>query len=158
MRARLSYKKLMLYHNIIRSDERRPVKRILEVQEKEGRERTWHDSIMKEMDQFTITLDPKQTLKSTWKKEVKERITRKMGEEIREKCKNSKKARIVQHDLYQRKDYLNGKASLKETQNILRTRMNMIKIPGNYKGRGDGWCPLCEETEGSTEHYFECSK
>ena len=113
---------------------------------------------MKEMDQFTITLDPKQTLKSTWKKEVKEKITRKMGDEIREKCKNSKKARIVQHDLYQRKDYLNGKASLKETQNILRTRMNMIKIPGNYKGSGDGWCPLCEETEGSTEHYFECSK
>ena len=38
------------------------------------------------------------------------------------------------------------------------TRMNMVKIPGNYKSNGGGNCTLCEEEEGSTEHYFECCK
>ena len=34
----------------------------------------------------------------------------------------------------------------------------MVKGPGNFKGNGDGNCPLCEEEEGSTEHYFDCCK
>ena len=32
----------------------------------------------------------------------------------------------------------------------------MCKLPSNYKQKGVILCPLCEEEEGSTEHYFEC--
>ena len=35
-------------------------------------------------------------------------------------------------------------------------RMNMSKIPGNYKGKEGAMCPLCLSGEGQTEHYFEC--
>ena len=66
---------------------------------------------------------------------MKDKITRKVGEEIREKCINSTKARVVKNDNYEKKDYLVGKVSLNETKKILMTRMNMKKIPGNYRGK-----------------------
>ena len=41
----------------------------------------------------------------------------------------------------------------------MRARMNMCNIPGNYKNGGDGLCNMCEEEEGSTEHYLNrCSQ
>ena len=36
------------------------------------------------------------------------------------------------------------------------TRMNMNRIPGNYKGKDKGTCTLCNEAEGNIEHYFGC--
>ena len=78
--------------------------------------------------------------------------------EIRQKCYNSKKSRIVRDDQYQRKDYLGGKVELRTVKKILRARMNMCNFPGNYKKNGDGKCPLCELEEGSTEHYFKCQR
>ena len=158
MRARISYRRMMLYHNIIRSDNKRPVKKILREQEKEERETTWLSNVKREIVEYDINLDPEETLKSTWKKEVKDKITRKVGEEIREKCINSTKARIVKNDKYEKKDYLLGEVSLKETKKILMTRMNMNKIPGNYRGKDTAICPLCEEGKGNTEHYFQCPK
>ena len=32
----------------------------------------------------------------------------------------------------------------------------MSKLPGNYKGGGEGTCLLCNLEKGSTEHYFDC--
>jgi hypothetical protein len=34
---------------------------------------------------------------------------------------------------------------------ILQLRLNMCKLPGNYKSGNKGECGLCEEGEGSTE-------
>ena len=79
-----------------------------------------------------------------------------MDIKIREKCNNSKKARFVKDDLYERKKYLNGRVKLSTAKAILRARMNMCRLPGNYKNKGEGTCTLCEEGEGSTEHYFKC--
>ena len=31
----------------------------------------------------------------------------------------------------------------------------MFKLPGNFKGKGKGICPLCEKNEGNTEHYLK---
>ena len=45
------------------------------------------------------------------------------------------------------------------SKGTLRVRLNMCSLPGNYKNRGDGLCTLCEEEEGSTEHYLSsCSQ
>ena len=156
MRARLAYQKMMLYHNIVRSDLKRPLKRILAAQEKEERETTWFCSVQREIQRYGIELDVKDTLKSTWKREVKKKINEKMEYELQEKCNNSKKSRIVKNDKFQKKEYLLGKVTLSDAKKILNTRMNMVKVPGNYKGKSDGNCPLCEREEGSTEHYFQC--
>ena len=34
----------------------------------------------------------------------------------------------------------------------------MSKIPGNLKQLGIEKCPLCQQNEVSTEHYFECNR
>ena len=156
MRARLAYKKLMLYHNILRSDDKRVIKRILKEQEKEERETTWYSNIKKLKATYGIELEAEKNLKSAWKKHVKRKIAEKTEKDVRELCSEKKKARIVQNDQYERKEYF-GKVPLNEARKITKTRMCMNKIPGNYKHKGVVTCPLCEEGEGSTEHYFECS-
>ena len=112
MKARLEYRKLMLYHNIMKSDERRVTKQLLEVQENEIRETTWLAEVRKVIVRLGISLNVKETLKSTWKREMKRKINEEMEIEIRQKCYNSKKSRIVRDDQYQRKDYLGGKVEL----------------------------------------------
>ena len=32
----------------------------------------------------------------------------------------------------------------------------MTSIPGNYKRKSSGICPLCSKSEDRTEHYFKC--
>ena len=65
------------------------------------------------------------------------------------------KGRTVKDDEYKKKDYL-SRSSLEEVKKIIKVRMHMSKLPGNFKEGGDGLCLLCNETKGSTEHYFEC--
>ena len=59
MRGRLTYSKMMLYHNILRSDERRPIRKIVLEQEKEVRRTTWLSNVLSEIKTYDITLDPK---------------------------------------------------------------------------------------------------
>ena len=158
MRARIAYRKLMLYHNILRSDEKRLILQLIKVQKDECRETTWYSSVQREIKKYAIEMDPKEVLKSTWKKEVKRKITEKEESEIREKCASSTKARFVSADEYKMKDYLAGKTHLMEARKIMMTRLNMCKIPGNFKGNGDGKCTLCEEDVGKIEHYLVCPK
>ena len=155
MEARLTYKKLMLYHNIITSDDKRAVKRIIKAQEKEERKTTWYSSIKNEIKKYKITVDAKTSLKSRWKKHVKEKINENMEKMIRKECNEMKKARTVRNDRYEKKGYLENN-NLRETKKILKTRLHMTNLPGNYKGGGTGICTLCEREEGSTEHYFQC--
>ena len=155
IRGRLAYKKLMLYHNIITSDERRVMKKVLEIQRLCKRSTTWYANIMCEIKTYEIELDARKTLKSRWKKHVKEKINEKMEEDIKERCKNMSKARTILQDPYSRKEYLNV-VSLHESKRILKTRLHMNRIPGNYRGKGEGICQLCEEEKGNLEHYFRC--
>ena len=105
---------------------------------------------------YKIHLNAKESLKSTWKREVKRRINEEVELELRQKCNNSTKARIVKEDKFERKGYLQGKVDTKTAKKILRARLNMCKLPANYKQDGKGTCHLCEEGEGTTEHYFRC--
>ena len=155
MRARLAYKKLMLYHNIVKSDEKRVMKKILKVQEKEERSTTWYSNIKKEMKRYRITLDVEEVSKSQWKKHVKERIAEEVEKEVRSICRSKKKGRTVMNDKHERKFYL-GKVPLKEMKKILKVRLHMTRIPANFRGGKDGECPLCKHEEGNDEHYFKC--
>ena len=157
MRARLAYKKLMLYHNIQRSNDKRIIKRIVKIQKEEKRETTWYSGIQQEIKRYDIQLEVDDVLKSQWKKHVKEKITQKMEQDIRTMCRRMKKTRIVKKDEYKKKEYL-GKLPLMQVRKILKVRMNMSKVPGNYKREGMETCPLCQRGEGSTEHYFECKR
>ena len=79
-----------------------------------------------------------------------------MEEEVREECQMKRKSRLVRNDKYEKKGYL-GKLNVQDTKKILKVRLNMCKIPGNYKGKSEGICPLCHDGEGNIEHYFQCT-
>ena len=155
IRGRIAYRKLMLYHNIITSDNKRVIKKIIKVQEEKRRSTTWYASVRQEMSTYNIEISPEESLKSKWKKEVKQKINTKMEQEIREHCRGKTKGRTVIDDEYERKEYLDV-LNLEEARKILRMRMHMSKIPGNYKGRGEGKCTLCQEEKGNMEHYYRC--
>ena len=155
MEGRLAYKKLMLYHNITTSDNKRVVKNMIGVQKKLTRPTTWYASIRREMRRYGIDLIPEEVLKSRWKKHVKQKITEKMETEIRTKCSEMTKARTIKNDTYGRKEYITT-TNFNNAKKILKTRMHMSKLPGNYKGSGEGICPLCEVEKGNLEHYFQC--
>ncbi len=155
MRARVAYRKLMLYHNIIKSDEQRVIKELVRIQQKAVRDSTWYASVRKAIEYYGITIDAEKVLKSTWKKHVKTKINTKLAEEITQECSSKTKSRTVMKNEYKRKEYI-GKLSITETKKIMKARLHMTKIPGNFKQLGILKCPLCNDDEIRTEHYFEC--
>merc|ERR1739841_342575 len=108
MSGRIAYRKLMLFHNILTSDNKRVMKKILLIQKEEGRETTWYSSVQREIKRHGIELDAKTSLKSTWKKHVKQKINARMEREIRQKCESMTKGRLVVSDEYSRKEYLSN--------------------------------------------------
>ena len=158
MKAKLAYKKLMLFHNIMHSDERRIIKKIILYQMEEGRKNTWNDSVCRLIEEYSINLKVEEVSKSVWKKEVKSRIRSVDEEEIREQCRSLKKTRSVQEDSFQLQPYL-SELSISLATDVAKARLHMCKVPGNYKTR---WamksCPLCGAEETATEHYFTCNR
>ena len=129
-------------------------KQILIVQESEERESTWYADVNRIIRKYEIEIDVNDSIKSAWKREVKQKINNKVEEEIKEKCSNMKKTRTIKTDKYEMKQYLR-ETSLKESADILKARLHMLKLPCNYGLLRDR-CPLCGQ-HGSieTEHYFE---
>ena len=104
MEARLHYRKLMLFHNIMTSDDKRVLKKLL--QREENREGTWYSNICKIKERYDIQLDVEEAGKAKWKTHIKGNIRRKTEEIVREECKKMTKARTVMDDKYELKQYL----------------------------------------------------
>ena len=155
MRARIAYRKMMLYHNILKSDERRIIKKALEVQKKEDRPTTWYSSIQEEIKEYNIEIDAGNSSKSQWKNHVKKKINEEVERVVRRKCFGMTKGRTVRCNAYGKKEYF-GKVSLVMMKKILKYRTHMNIIPANYKAKTDGECLFCNAAKGTTEHYFTC--
>ena len=157
MKSRVEYRKLMLYHNIVNSDERRIVKKVIEEQRKMDREGTWFDGIKKILEKYGINDTTKEDLKSTWKKKVKTRIAEETEKHLRVVCQEKSKARTVLKSDYEMKQYLKETRASQATR-ILMARLHMIQLPCNYKKEEeDKRCPLCQTANIRTEHYFHCA-
>ena len=155
MRGRLAYKKLFVYQNIVTSDNKRVVKKVIKAQIEMKRPTTWYSSIQQEIERYSIEMEAADTIKSTWKRHVKARIGNEMEREIREACSKMRKTRSVKNDKYMKKEYL-GCMELQTVKKVIKARLHMTKLPGNYKAGGEGECLLCNIEKGSTEHYFQC--
>ena len=158
MRARIAYKKLMLYQNILKSDSKRLVKRILLAQMERDRKGTWYREIVKIMTKYNIADKAKEMTKSAWKKTVKERINETEKELLKEECRGKTKCRTVVDDAYTMKGYLK-ESGMETGKSILKARSHMVKLPANYKSiNEDAMCVLCGKEEGTTEHVFSCER
>ena len=154
MKARIDYRKLMLFHNIKNSEDGRIIKQILKVQEEEVRDTTWYADVERLLDMYQVTAQVEDVLKSGWKKEVKEQIKKKAEMEIKEKCAGLRKTRTVREDPHEINPYL-LECTPKEASELLKTRLHMTKLPCNY-GVSSDQCPLCGyQGKVETEHFFE---
>ena len=152
----ITYKRLMLYHNIMNSDDKRVIKHIVREQEASEYEKCWFGNLKREGENCGIIVNEdlvRGKRKSKWKKEVKKKIEMAVKKEMEEKKKCSKKMRFLGRsgsDTYLNEVY-NEDARL-----AMKIRLNMVDwIGGNY-GKDEG-CPVCGG-EDTTEHVFSCGK
>ncbi len=109
MEARVHYRKLMLYHRIIHSDDGRKIKNMVEFQKLyERRAGTWYSDVKRIIGVYDITADVEKSLKSEWKREVKSKIGVVNQRRVVQKCKEGVKTRFICNDEWGRKKYLDS--------------------------------------------------
>ena len=156
MEARMGYKRLMIFHNIVNSEESRIMRKILEEQKKEERGGTWYDHTQQQIKKYEIEIPASRTRKSEWKKHVKQKIRKRTEEDIRDKCKKMKKTKIIKDDEYTLKEYIK-ELKHEDAKDIMKVRLYMVNVPENYKNLWkNSNCPLCNHEESSQEHFVEC--
>lgn len=152
----LTYQKLMLYHNLINSDDDRIGTMVVEAQEESGFDRCWYDNVRKEAEEIGICLKKelvKGKMKSEWKKEVKDKVWVAAEKEMQIQKKESTKMRFLGNkgsDSYLKTTYN------EDARKAIIIRLNMVSwVEGNM---GKAYpCPLCEEELDTTEHVFRCN-
>ena len=154
MEARINYKKLMLYHNIMNSDDNRLIKNIVIEQKRCLRPGTWYHSITKIIQKYSIELS-ENVLKSQWKRHVKTQIQTVVETEIRSGCNTSDsgKGRTVCMEDYSMKTYMK-ELPVDVVSDILKVRLHMVRLPCNYGDKDKCW--LCDNAVAKTEHYLRC--
>ena len=151
VKDKIAYKKLMLYHNIIHSDETRIMKKIVNEQERTAESGSWFDNLRKEsltygmtIQQNTVTGIKKQAFKKYVKSQIQEEIERKMKNEP------TTKLRTVFKNSFGRKPYLEGELTSAEVTKIMNIKLHMIKANSNY-GKNE-LCEFCKTETETTEH------
>ena len=156
MMSRIHYRKLMLYHSMVNSGERRIATKVLNAQRLMDREGTWLGGVKKNMREYEIDDTTMEDLKSRWKEKVKKCIIIKVEERIKKEITGKTKSRTIIEEQYGMKKYLQ-EATISQAKMILKTRLHMTKLPCNYKNSEmEDCCWLCGIEEVKTEHYYNC--
>ena len=154
--ARVSFKKLMLYYNIKHSDGNRIIKKILEYQEQNDEEDTWWNEIKNIIEKYKINSEEGMELsKEMWKKYIKNKINIELEREIKIKCEEMTKLKIIKNDKYEMKEYMKTLCE-KEVSIIMVARLNMNSISFNHGKLVV--CRMCQDELESLEHLFECDE
>ena len=160
MEARVHYRKLMLYHNIVHSDDGRKIKNMIEFQKQyERRAGTWYSDVKRIIGMYDIIADVEKSLKSEWKREVKSKIGVTNQKRVVLKCKEGVKTRFICDDEWGRKKYLNN-ATTEDIRRVMKLRLCMIPVPCNQRRREEEpGCKLCGcTTKIRMEHYYTCPR
>ena len=159
MESRVHYRKLMLYHNIMHSYDRRTIKNMIVFQKEFERSGTWYSDVQQIIKKYEITADVNNVLKSSWKREVKLRINDVNKKKIIKSCEEGVKTRFIKTNEWGRKSYMN-RASVEDVKRILKTRLCMITLPCNQRKReAKLGCSLCGQKEKiRMEHYLVCQR
>ena len=154
---KLQYATLMLYHNIMNSDEDRVARKIIIEQRKKEYKRTYYQKVKNAAKDINIDIDKvEQEKKSKWKKEVKEKIVEKIKERMNEEMMGKTKSRTIENDKWGRKEYIK-ECSSDVIKDVIKIRLHMWEVGRNYgKEEQEGNCPICKKGEDTTEHVLEC--
>ena len=155
------YKRLMFFHHLIHSEERRIARRITINQMNAERPSgtNWYAGVKEWLEKLELTSDEeriKEIEKSKWKKEVKEKIGKVVSEEIGKKTMEMKKLRFIRNN--EKKEYIKANRMAK-VKSMMKVRLNMVEIKANFKGKyKDLKCAACKKEEETTEHVIKCSE
>ena len=155
IRKKIEYKKIMLFQNIIQSDEKRLAIEIIEDQLRSPYGKCWANSIREICEKYEIKIEEiREWSKRTLKKEIKERINKQIDNIVQEKSREMKKLRFIQG--IQKNNYIKELAKGESTI-IMKARLNMLELKANFRGKyEEEKCDLCLDEEDNTEHLFEC--
>ena len=152
------YKRLMLFHHLIHSDEKRITRKmIINQMEKKEENYTWYAGVRCWLEEIRVRNDIneiKKMTKSEWKKKVKRGIEQKIDEEVKKKMSEMKKLRYVQR--FEKKEYMRT-CNMTKVKRIMKMRLNMVEVKKNFRGKYDDMmCLACREDEETTEHVIMC--
>ena len=153
------YKRLMYFHHLLHSDERRIARQIVINQMKGlGKGKTWYqDGVRGWLTKFGLEKNEEEMLKiskSAWKKAVKEKIESTVKAELEKEAKTKTKLRFT--TTFGRQDYTK-ECRMEEVKMIMKIRLNMVELKANFRGKyKDNLCPACKQTEETTEHVILC--
>ena len=150
----LMYKRLMLYHNIVNSNDCREVKKLILEQERRPIGKCWASKVKEDAEELGLKLQ-------TIKKDLKSKAKKKIKAAARNKIKNmmkgitTTKMRTVTKTKFETKPYLNGSFSADDVSVILQIKLHMLSFKENYRSNNiSNECRLCGKCEETTEHIF----
>ena len=157
-KERLKYITMMLFHEIMNSDDDRKSKEIIKNQIKYKKvKNTIYGKVVDIGEKTSIDVSKVIVPKSKWKKLCKDKIIALMIERLKNDMKNKTKSRFIQHDKWRKKEYfceLEGWIAM----DVIKIRLNMWPLKMNYKRNNeqDFKCIKCKIHNDSTEHVIEC--
>ena len=152
IRMKIIYQRLMLFQNMISSDEERLGKKIVEDQLK-NQKKGWVSETKRLARTIGIDVDRARSMKkSKWKKELKINIERKINEDLDKVEVMYRKMRHQKGQKFGRKSYLE-EMTIAEASLTMRRRLEMIDV-GNNMGK-NRICKECNVKE-TTEHMITC--
>jgi len=156
---RINERKLMWYHNLLNSKDKRLAKIILITQMKTiNNYQNWYTEIRTIANVYKINISKEKvtnTSKDQWKKAIKKNINEYIKHRFSEKKGNMKKLRFLSNDNeWKIQNYIKD-INLTESRTIMLIRLNMIKVGANYGVKS--LCPLCDKSEDTTEHLIACN-
>ncbi len=120
----------MLFHNIIQSGDERMAKGV--IRQQEGEAGSFHDDVMNWANELGLS-DVHEMKKNELKRKIKTAVKTKMETEIRIATEGRTKLRFVQSVQFRLASYFERYGS-EDVNLILKLRLNMVNIQGNYKG------------------------
>ena len=152
-------RKIMLYHNVINSADSRMIKNMVAEQEREREDGSWYMGVENYLHLLNIEVGVvKESSKNVLREILKEKIVNRMTDVLIASKKKLKKMRFLNCETFQLKKYIKFGGG-NDALDALKTRLNMRKVYGNYKGDHtlSRMCPYCDDVEDTTEHLIECS-
>ena len=103
---RIQYSIMMLYHNIMNSDHKRVARKILAEQTKSNRKNTMITKVQQIAQEIGVKIKNVESMSEyKWKKQVKEKIGKSIGERTKQEMINKTAAGTIAEDKWERKRY-----------------------------------------------------
>ena len=152
------YKRLMFFHHLFHSEERRIARKVVRNQmEGIGKGKTWYDGVEEWLVKLELEKEEEEIIKyrkSEWKAKVKDQLNKWVKKEMAEQKSRMKKLRFT--NMNGKQEYVE-KCKMEQVRKIMKVRLNMTELKANFKGKhNETICSACEVEEETTEHVIRC--